>query len=112
MKKNRKQRFDSRGPCGAEPSPGGSFPRSALRFSWAILVASLREELLQFFRQQIALAAVLGHRKGALQLFARFGKAAQLYEQVCPDAGEEMIAGQRRFSCESVERVESSGGAV
>jgi hypothetical protein len=44
MKNDWKPKLDSRRPYGASFSPFGRFPRSALRFSWAILLSSLRDE--------------------------------------------------------------------
>jgi hypothetical protein len=44
MKNDLKPRLDSRRPSGAHSSLDGRIPRSALRFSWAIFLSSLRDE--------------------------------------------------------------------
>ncbi len=58
------------------------------------------------------LPGVLGHRHGALQLFASFGISAQLQKQISPDTMQQMIAGQNRLSPQNIQRIEPRTGSL
>src|SRR4051812_17157820 len=113
----RKGRFSCLYYVDERPAPNSTkvqvFPWSALiTLSIDSIRSTVERRLVQLCRQQILLATVFGHRQGALQLFARFGKASQLREQICPDARQQMIVGERGLGRQLIERVESSGGTL
>ena len=54
---------------------------------------------------------VFRHGDGALNFVASFRESAELEEQVCPDAGEQMIVGQCGLVREVFERGKACGWA-